>query len=158
MSNKAFTLIEIVVAMFLLTVGTVGAFSLIQKTIAFTSIYSSQLQAAYLVQEGMEIIRNIRDTNYLEGSAWDDGIGLDDDYRLDYQSLSFPDVVCGNYLKYNGSSYVCSSDSTGKFQRKITITKPEPELDKIIVSVEVSWRERGRTHQVTAMTELYNWR
>ena len=56
MSNKAFTLIEIVVAMFLLTVGTVGAFSLIQKTIAFTSIYSSQLQATYLVQEGMEII------------------------------------------------------------------------------------------------------
>ncbi len=156
MSNKAFTLIEIVVAMFLLTVGTVGAFSLIQKTIAFTSIYSSQLQAAYLVQEGMEIIRNIRDTNYLEGSAWDDGIGLGTGYRLDYQSESFPDVVCGNYLKYNGSFYVCSSDSKSKFQRKITITKPEP--DKMIVSVTVKWRERGRTHQVFAQTELYNWR
>lgn len=156
MQNKAFTLIEVVVAIFLITVGTVGAFTLIQRTIAFTAVSSSQLVASYLSQEGMEIIRNIRDTNYLEGSAWDDGIGLGADYRLDYRSLNFPDVTCGNYLKHNGNFYVCSSDATGKFQRKITITKPE--LDKIIVSVTVSWQERARVHQVFTQTELYNWR
>ena len=155
-NGVGFTLIEIVVAMFLLIVGTVGAFALIQRTIAFTAVSSSQLVASYLSQEGIEIIRNIRDTNYLEGSVWDDGIGLGADYRLDYQSLNFPDVTCGNYLKHNGNFYVCSSDATGKFQRKITITKPE--LDKIIVSVEVSWQERARTHQVFTQTELYNWR
>jgi len=156
MFNKSFTLIEVIVAMFLLTVGTVGSFSLIQRTIAFTSISYSQLVASYLAQEGIEAIRNIRDTNYLEGSVWDDGLGLGADYRLDYQSESFPDLLCGNYLKHNGSFYVCSPDSDSKFQRQVTIVRPE--LDKIIVSVKVSWQERGRSHQVLAQTELYNWR
>lgn len=153
---KGFTLIEIIVATFLLTVGTIGGFSLIQKTISFTSISSSQLTAFYLAQEGIEIIRNIRDTNYLEGSAWDDGISSGADYRLDYQSNSFPDVLCEDYLKDNGIFFACSSDSSSKFQRQITITKPE--ADKMVVSVRVDWQERGRSHQVFVQTELYNWR
>ncbi len=156
MANKAFTLIEATVAIFLLTVGTVGAFSLAQKTIAFTSVSSSQLVAAYLAQEGIEIIRNIRDTNYLEGIPWDDGLAAASGYRLDYQSTSFPDLSCSDYLKQEGSFYVCSSDSSAKFQRKITITKPI--AGRMVVSVEVSWQERGRAHQVVSQTELYDWR
>ena len=154
--RNGFTLIESIVAIFLLTVGAVGAFSLLQSTLAFASVYSSQLTAAYLAQEGIEIIRNIRDTNFLEGGAWDGGIGVGADYRLNYQSGNFPDPVCGNYLKHNGSFYACSSDSGSKFQRKITIAKPEP--DKMTISVEVSWSERGRIHQVFSQSELYNWR
>ncbi|MEK7503365.1 MAG: prepilin-type N-terminal cleavage/methylation domain-containing protein [Patescibacteria group bacterium] len=154
--SKGFTIIEIVMALFLLTVGTVGAFSLIQKTITFSSITSSQLVATYLAQEAIEIIRNIRDTNYLEGSLWTDGIGFVTDYRLGYQSTSFPDATCGNYLKNTGSFYVCSSDATSKFQRQIIIA--QPEADKITISVTVSWQERGNSHQVFAQTLLDNWR
>lgn len=156
MKSKAFTLIEATIAIFLVTVGTVGAFSLIQRTIAFTSISSSQLTAAYLAQEGIEVIRNIRDTNYLEVMPWDDGLSATANYRLDYQSTGFPDLSCGNYLKYDGNFYTCSSDGSAKFQRKITITKPE--ADRMKVSVEVSWQERGRSHQFVSQTELYNWR
>ena len=132
-NNKSFTLIEVVVAMFLLTVGTVGTFSLMQKSIIFTSISSSRLVASYLAQEGIEIIRNIRDTNYLEGSAWDDGI-----VSSNWAVVSFLD------------------GSQSKFQRQITIA--QPESNKMIVSVTVSWQERGGVHQVFAQTELYNWR
>ena len=52
-------MIESTIAIFLLIVGTVGAFTLIQKTITFTAISSSQLVASYLAQEGIEVIRNI---------------------------------------------------------------------------------------------------
>lgn len=138
---KGFTLIEIVVAIFLLTVGTVGAFSLIQQTIAFTSIASSQLTATYMAQEGIEIIRNIRDTNYLEKTTnpsvtWDEGIS-----SSNWQVVNFLD------------------GSQSKFQRQITIEKtPLDSPNKMVVSVEVKWSERGRTHQVMAATELYKWR
>jgi len=155
--NKSFTLIEATVAIFLLTVGIVGAFSLIQRTTAFSSISSSQLVATYLAQEGIEVIRNIRDTNYLQGNNWYDGIGFFSSYKLDYQSSFFPDTTCGgDYLKYDGNFYVCSPDDDAKFQREITITNPEP--DKMVVSVTVSFYERGREHQVTAQTEFYHWR
>ena len=130
---KGFTLIELIVAMFLLTVGTLGSFSLIQKTIIFSSISSSQLQASYLAQEGIEIIRNIRDTNYLEASVWDDGIT-----SSDWEVVNFLD------------------GSQSKFQRQIIITKSKP--DKMEVSVSVSWSERGNEHSVLVQTELYNWR
>ena len=154
--SKSFTLIEIVMAIFLLTVGTVGAFSLIQRTAIFTSTSSSKLVATYLAQEGIEIIRNIRDTNYLEGTVWTDGIGFNTDYRLDYRSTGFPDATCGNYLKYASGFYICSSDASGKFQRQIIIV--ENIANKITVSVKVSWQERGVTQQIFAETALYNWR
>lgn len=133
MANKAFTLIEIIVAISLLTVGAVGAFSLLQSTLAFTSISSSQLTAAYLAQEGIEIIRNIRDTNFLQGSVWDEGID-----SSNWQVVNFLD------------------GSQSKFQRQITITRSDQ--NKMTISVEVSWSERARTHQVFAQSELYNWK
>jgi len=154
--TKGFTLIETIVAISLLTVGVVGSFSLMQKVTSFNSISSSQLVASYLAQEGIEIIRNIRDTNYLEGQTWDSGINAGTDARLDYRSQVFPDATCGSYLQYTGVYYACSADSSSKFRRQITVEKPAS--DKIVVSVEVSWSERGTAHQVSAETELRNWR
>jgi len=156
MKNRGFTLIETIVAIFLLTVGVVGSFSLMQRVTSFASISASQLVASYLAQEGIEIIRNIRDTNYLERQAWDSGIDAGADSRLDYRSQVFPDATCGSYLRHNGAFYICSADTSSKFQRQITIEKPA--ADRIVVSVAVSWSERGNQHQVLAQTELYDWR
>ena len=126
MLNKGFTMIEATIATFILTVGTLGAFALIQIIIGFTSEVSSRLQAVYLAQEGVENIRNIRDSNWLAQAAWDQGISTGDWVIID------------------------------KFQRKITITKPQ--ADKLVVSVQVSWPSRGGTTQVAAETELYDWK
>ena len=154
MKNNGFTLIETLVAIFLLTVGTVGSFSLMQQATSFASIASSQFVASYLAQEGIEIIRNIRDANYLNGRNWDDYI-TEGTGRLSYSSIEFPDTICDTYLQHNGSFYICSD--TGKFQREITVIKSvEPE--KMVVSVVVSWSERGAEHSVSAETELYKWR
>jgi prepilin-type N-terminal cleavage/methylation domain-containing protein len=124
---RGFTLIEVIVAIFLITVGMAGAFNLVQRTIAFTSVSSSRLQAAYLAQGGIELVRNTRDSNWLAGNEWD---------------LNLPSGTETGLL--------------GKFDRTITITAPEP--DKMVVSVEINWQERGRDHSVTAQTELYNWK
>jgi len=156
MKNSGFTLIETIVAISLLTVGAVGSFSLMQRVTSFASISSSQFVASYLAQEGIETIRNIRDTNYLKGQAWDAGIGAGADFRLDYRSSVFPDATCGTYLQHNGNFYICSTDSAGKFRRQITIGKPA--ADKMVILVQVSWSERGIQHQVVAQTELRNWR
>ncbi len=162
--SKAFTIIELVIAIFLITVGAGAAIAVIQTTTGFSAVTSSQLTASYLAQEGIEIIRNQRDSNRLAqrenpGLAWDSGIAAGSDYRLDYRSRAFPDVGCSlgaeNYLKYGGNFYNCSSGAETKFKRKITITKPQ--ADEMLVSVEVSWSERGRNHQVVAQTKIKNW-
>ncbi len=154
--NKGFTLIETIIAISLLTVGVAGSFSLMQKVTSFASVSSSQFTASYLAQEGIEIIRNIRDTNYLKKIAWDNNIVAATSYQLDYRSSVFPDATCGTYLRHNGNFYICSTDTSSKFRRQIIIEKPA--LDKMVVSVEVSWSERGAVYKRVAQTELYNWR
>lgn len=130
-NSKGFTLIEAVLATFFLTIGVLGVFGVIQIITSFTSGISSKLQAIYLVQEGIENVRNIRDSNWLgqrDGAAllWDNGI------------------------------FTGGWETIDKFQRKITVSKPE--INRIVVSVQVVWPEKGGTSQIAAETELYNWK
>lgn len=161
--QKGFTMMEMIAAIFLIAVGAIGLFSLVSQTTSLVSVSSSRLKAIYLAQEGIEIAKNIRDTNFLrihngeEGASWDDNLTGGEHYNFDYRSQSVPDNSNCNgrdYLKPDGNFYTCSFDTTSPFQRKITIT---PDTDTLEISVQVSWQERGRAHQVTAKENLYNW-
>ncbi|MFC1663737.1 hypothetical protein ACFL0A_01280 [Patescibacteria group bacterium] len=162
--NRAFTLIEVSVAVFFITVGVLGAFTLIEQVVSYTSVSSSYLVTNYLSQEGIEIVRNIRDTNWLEGEAWDNGITCSLPpcfFEADYTDQSLSSYL-DRYLYINGNNsfytYIDSplpGDTKTKFKRKIIITPQESDILK--VSVQVKWQERGKDHQVTAQENLYNW-
>jgi prepilin-type N-terminal cleavage/methylation domain-containing protein len=66
MNPKGFTLIEIIIAIFILSTAVIGIFSAFYFVTSSASGASDQLTASYLVQEGMEIIRNIRDQYWLD--------------------------------------------------------------------------------------------
>jgi Tfp pilus assembly protein PilV len=157
--NKGFTLMEAIVAIFVITTGLVGVLSLVSQTISASTFSKDKLIAAYLAQEGIEIIRNIRDTNWVNNNSWTNNISLNtSSYQLDYQSSQFPDPLCslgpGNYLKYDGNFYNCSSGNDTKFTRKITITDFGNYIN---VLVSVQWQEKGVQHKVEAQENLYNW-
>ena len=100
--SRAFTLIEVLAAMFVVVVGVIGVMGLITRTVSFNASVNSQLVASYLVQEGLEIARNIRDANFLKihkgvEGLWSDGLtgcagpaGCQADYN-DSALLSFQD-------------------------------------------------------------------
>jgi len=71
---KGFTLLEVILAITILTIAVGGSFALISQTIAAVSVIQSKLIASYLVQEGMEIVKNIRDTNWLKNQPWDQNL------------------------------------------------------------------------------------
>jgi len=158
-NNKSFTLIEVFIAMFLLTVGTVGAIYAIVRVIEVTEVSSSQLIASYLAQEGIEIVRNIRDGNWLEGSVWDTGLtgceptgaGCQADYTNTQSLVSFT----GDPLNIDGGFYSYLTGTPTIFQRKITIE--EAPGDILEVTVWVGWTERGKSYSVTAQANLYKW-
>lgn len=70
--NRGFTLLEVVAAIFLLLVGMTGVFAVINNTIKLMASSPYKLTAAYLAQEGIEVVRNIRDTNLIMGLDWKD--------------------------------------------------------------------------------------
>jgi len=164
-NQKAFTMIEMVAAIFVVNLGIMAVFSLITQSITHINSTASSLTATYLAQEGIEIARNIRDGNFLKmdqdkEASWNDNLSTDKDYyNFDYKSESIPDNTnCDGktHLQISNGYYTCSSYSPAvKFQRKIRIS-PVGE-DKIEVLVEVSWTERGKTNNVSAQETLYRW-
>lgn len=158
--QKGFTLVEVLVAAFIVTLGAGGAFALVQRTISFTSNAVFQLEATYLAQEGIEITRNIRDSNLLKihkgvGGEWTDNLtgcesGCEAAYA-DQALVAYQDRL----LRLNSGLYNYAAGSNTSFKRKVTITNPSAEV--LEVSVEVTWTERTRSHSLTAATQLYNW-
>lgn len=138
--HKGFTLLEVIIAMALIALATGGALALVWQILGFTAISSSRLKASYLCQEGIELIKNIRDGNWLErrtnpGLLWDDG--LEEGVWQD--------------------EYVNIGGVLSKFKRNITITKPSEKPHILEVLVEVSWEERGQEHQAVVEEHLYDW-
>ena len=158
--GAGFTIIEVLIAVAVITVGIMGILTIIHQTIAQMALSSSRLVATYLAQEGMEIVRNIRDTNWLDPTnpPWNDGLNPGD-WEADYNDSSLSSY--GASLKINGGFYNYDTGDPTRFKRKITISDPNnpecPLADCFSVKVEVSWQQLARTHQVIVEEYLYNW-
>ena len=156
--QKGFSIIESLIAISIMSAGLVGVILIIQEVGAYGSNYIFNLTAAYLAQEGIEVVRNIRDNNVISGNNWTNGITLNaSDYRLDYRSNKFPDdsnCPSGyNYLDISGGFYKCSNNSSSTFQRLITVTSVAAE--ELKVKVEVSWLRKGKDYSVEAEERIY---
>lgn len=170
---KGFTLMEVIVALFFITVGIIGSYALISSTISSTSYASNKFTASYLAQEGIELVRNIRDTNWLqgEGHTWNEQLataicsgtcdGANNGCRVDYNSVTSADptllAYSGQFLNIDGNGfYSYSGSNQTKFKRKVSIDSSTVDILRVCVRVE--WQEKGKTYQITAQENLYNWR
>jgi type II secretory pathway pseudopilin PulG len=156
MLNKGFTLLEAIVAIFLITVGIFGISGLISQMITSSTISRQKLIAAYLAQEGIEIVRNIRDKNLIEGRNWDDGLAAGD-WQADYDDQTlFPYSDTFLNLETSSGLYGYGTGNPTIFKRKITINKPQADI--LEVKVQIFWSEKGRSNIFIAQGNLYNWR
>ncbi|MCD6148094.1 prepilin-type N-terminal cleavage/methylation domain-containing protein [bacterium] len=157
--KRGFSLIELMVAIFFVSVALPGILLAISKTIAGTEDSTLRLRAIYLAQEGIEIVRNIRDTEWLKG-ATSTALETAGNYEADYESVSLS-PFSSRFLKIdNDGFYQYSTGATTPFKRKITIDKTDDldgdgEADRERVTVEVSWTKRG-THSVKVQEYLYD--
>jgi len=175
--KRGFGMIELILAIFVLVVGALAVFGFVNTPLVETNNSMLKLTGAYLAQEGVELVRNIRDTNWIEQRAdpsidWDDGLGEGDykkdntfkkAYEADYSSelQTFDE----GRLKFSGGYYRSSTDRDAPFTRKITITrdiaKKKKESDKdipiLIVNVTVDWSARGHSDSIEVEENLYEW-
>ena len=65
-----FTLIELLVTIFLVSVGLIGVMAFFNASLESQFDAKNEVIAAGLAQEGVELVRNIRDYNILAGNNW----------------------------------------------------------------------------------------
>ena len=138
-NKKGFTIIELLIASVIISTGLLTVVSMIFNAFGSTVPLSDNLTASYLTQEGFEIIRRIRDTNFNkrytgeeEGDyRWLDGLIEEGDTSatggIDYQSTELEGGKDGENL-YIEDSGLYGYDGSGDaqettFQREINIER-----------------------------------
>jgi prepilin-type N-terminal cleavage/methylation domain-containing protein len=122
--KKGFTLIEMLVVIFVVGVGLIGALSFFSINIANQAEVKNEVIAAGLAQEGADLVRNIRDYNLLAGNSWYANLCEDNPVKcvsndsckaIDYNSLDGASHTCVQNGSANKS--VCYDPTTGRYKQ-----------------------------------------
>ena len=136
-TKKGFSLIEALVAISILMVGILGAFILVIRILSSTPAVQSRLIASNLTQEGVELVRQIRDTNFILGRHFRENLE-NGDYQIDINSTSLERYNDRDILKFDNTNqrYLYSGDQKEPyfFRRKIEISDG-PDQDIMRVNV-----------------------
>lgn len=165
--KNGFTMIELIITIAILSFGIIGVYMAFSPFVMLNYSISWRFKAVYLAQEGFEVIRNIRDNNFINGSIWTAGgltsceEGCQADYKTGTSVESFDNQLKpydpNNFLKINGDgfySYDAGIDTI--FKRKITITQASG-TDTLKVNVQVFWDYNGQPFNFETIGYLYNW-
>jgi|SRR3989344_8283722 len=154
--SKGFTLIEALVALVVLTIALGPALILSSNISSLASVIQNNLIASNLSQEGVEVVRALRDANWHNGLPFDNGLSAGT-YRVEWNSNTL--VVLGSNppLKINNGLYNYSLGADTRFKRTITITLISSEELRIIS--DVTWTEKGeRIRNIKTESHLFDWK
>lgn len=156
---KGFTLVEVIVSVGIISLVSVSVMSAVSLSLTSAAKIKNDLIAAGLAQEGLEIVRNIRDRDWHLGSSFGASLG-NGNYLVDWNSqslLSFSDT----FLKKDSNglyNYLSGPDTI--FKRKIIIenSAQNPAAVEKVAKVEISWQEKSGPKTIQAELRLFNWR
>lgn len=73
-NEKGFGLVEILVSISVFLTGLVAIIIIFGRVISPFPYIATRMEASYLAKEGIELVRNRRDENWLEGRDWKNGL------------------------------------------------------------------------------------
>lgn len=160
--KNGFTLVEIIVVLFVISLGLVGVLTLIVQNIQSQSYNKNNLIAYQLAQEGIELIRKVRDSNWKASQPFNTNLA-DGEYYMDYRDATphdaLPDPALiilkqdadGFYLhNFNGP------EPDSGFSRRLTLQNIDNYSFR--VTAQISWGGHGRNYTYYLETILYDWR
>ncbi|HBI97147.1 MAG: Type 4 fimbrial biogenesis protein PilV [Candidatus Falkowbacteria bacterium GW2011_GWC2_38_22] len=176
--SPGFSIIEASIVMAVVSIGLLGVFSLVMQNIQVQRGNKNMLVASMLAQEGIEMVRNVRDENWLvDPTNWDIGIadGADFDFKIDTDGIiDIDDASPANITDSDNARLFLDSvtnfythTSTGniptQYYRLITATpggdlNSDGEDDYYKIKSHVQWQDRGVLKDYIAETYLYDWK
>ncbi len=157
---NAFSLIEVFVVMTIVLIGLIPAVFLMVKTLDVSVLTLEKLTAAELAQEGVEIVRNIKDSKVISEKFDDWYNNLSDGiYYADYNDDKLTGPISSAlipYLKQDSDGFFNYDwGNTTSFKREIKIKKINDHHLKI--NSIVSWQHKGNNFNVNVESHLYKY-
>ncbi len=152
--TQGFTLIEIIIAISVMTIGIVGSYAVVPVMVRNQAVNLDEFTASQLAHEAMEIVRNFRDTNWLSGFDWKTGLlACSSGCEIDYNDTAFQ-TYQSRFLSIDASGfYNYESVNNSKFKRKIILQTGTSILN---AKVQVLWNGKGSPFE--AEENFYDWR
>lgn len=186
MKSKAFTLIETILAVTLMTIILTAVFGLILMTMTANQRNLHQIQATFYAQEGLEAVRYMRDSNWLQNYTWDGGATLwGADFHVDESTPMVTRTVIQKSCTGSDPCYQLSASDSEEdrtlttsngfvFQRSLefkavdsSTLKSDIEADSassgdfldgaVEVTAIVTWEDSGVERSVKLSTYLTAW-
>lgn len=166
-----FTLVETMVAIFILMIAVISPMSIASHALSSARFAKEQVTAFYLAQEGVELARNIRDNNVLSGTTWSEGtlgqasLGSAcysaEGCMIEPTNLLVTNCQIGCDILNIDENGIYTYNTTGTipsaFTRTVKVTKLS--ASEISISSVISWISPtvGRTQSFTITDNLLNW-
>jgi Tfp pilus assembly protein PilV len=180
-SYIGFTLIELVIGVTILVIGVLAVFSLAIFTINLNQENMTKIQALELAREGLEMVRNIRDSNWKNNFPFNGGIEKWGE-NLDTSKTVIISPTFSGDIPWTVASVVVSEQTResyrlkkatqegigvftheelvgaepSNFYRYISIV-PKNE-NAFLVTATVFWIEKGKERKVDLSTVITNWK
>ncbi|MFH0819368.1 MAG: prepilin-type N-terminal cleavage/methylation domain-containing protein [Patescibacteria group bacterium] len=143
MNQRGQTLIEVIIAVSIMLIGIISIVSLSITSRMISTISSQELLAAHLAREGVEVIRNIRDSNWLQRQS-------DGTTSWDAELYSGTDYTAVAIFKYTGTSPV-----GGQWTLNWTPNSTSHAMTKIYLNIgHIYTSYTGATPEVTPYRRL----
>ncbi len=156
--NGGYILIESIIAITIVTVGLLGIFSLLSRSLSLNRVVADRFVASYLAAEGIEIAKNIVDNNILAGRPWNEGLALGP-YEADYSDAALRSDA-GGTLNLNPvtGAYGYKEPQLTSYRRTIT-TAVSKDGEELTIGSRVAWTSRGGgKFSLYLEQHLFKWR
>lgn len=168
--QKGFTLIETLFAILIFSAALVSLLAIAGKGIVATGQVKNETVAFYLAQEGIEVARNFRDSNFVAEEAWDLGFASTPDCSiamgcyLDFSNGGVPllvenhgaDEVFFNLGMYTNQNQGGTPTGFHRYVRLVPIANGGTP-DEYTVTSTVWWQSRGVKRKVELTTLMKKW-
>lgn len=158
MSSKkhkpGFTLIETILAISVIGLVITAAASLTQNSLRIGRSSMNQFIAYHLAEEGLEIVRNVRDSNWLANRQWRYGFAADGEYVIREGLPHTLEMVSDASLRF-GLGEKISLGNNDEFERMITVDSVE---NSARITSTVTYTNAGEQKNVALVMDLTDWK
>jgi prepilin-type N-terminal cleavage/methylation domain-containing protein len=168
--NKRFesgmTLVEALVALAILGVALTPAVILASSSLKTAAVIKNNVIASFLAQEGVEVVRALRDSNWFNGQPFDTGLTgcpPPTGCRVEWMTTkTYPPSllpIAGEpvlNVEAGRGLYQYGAGVPSIFHRRITIESRPPS--ELIITSEVTWAEGSQAKNVLVEDHLFDWK